>query len=247
MKKELRTFWTRIFDFNWKFGLFLILLICVPRFFLVLRANATQNYTYIGLIMIFSALIPFIFLTKYGLRKIGITKPQSYKWVLVAFITGFLISIIIYFIGQIFYGDSYENWYNYIGRSYNIPQGISERDKFIYFIITAATGMIFSPIGEEFFFRGVVHTSFANSLGEKKASLADSSAFALTHVSHFGLVFINNQWKFLFVPALIWVFFMFTVSILFFLLKSRSGSLIGAISCHAAFNLGMILSIFYFM
>jgi uncharacterized protein len=143
--------------------------------------------------------------------------------------------------------ESYENWYNYIGRSYNIPQEINQRDKFIFFIVIALTGMIFSPIGEEFFFRGIVHTSFANSIGEKYASFVDSSAFALTHISHFGLVFINNQWRFLIIPALIWVFCMFTVSIFFFISKSRTGSLIGAISCHAAFNLGMILCIFYLM
>lgn len=247
MQNELRPFWNRIFNFDWKFGLFLILLVCIPRFILVLNANATQNYSYIALIMVISAIVPFIFLSKNGVKKIGITKPTQYKWLLLAFITGLLFSMLLYLFGQVLYGNSLDNWYFYIGKSYNIPQSINQHDKTILFIITAVTGMIFSPIGEEFFFRGIVHTSFANSIGEKHASLVDSSAFALTHISHFGLVFINNQWKFLIIPALIWVFSMFSVSIVFIVSKKRSGSILGAIICHAAFNLGMIFCIFYLM
>ena len=107
--------------------------------------------------------------------------------------------------------------------------------------------MTFSPIGEELFFRGIVHSSFAKSIGEKKASIVDSSAFALTHISHFGLVFISNQWRFLSVPAIIWVLSMFLVSVLFFTFKKYTGSILGAMICHAAFNLGMIYCIFYLM
>ena len=107
--------------------------------------------------------------------------------------------------------------------------------------------MIFSPIGEELFFRGIVHSSFAKSIGDEKASLAESSAFALTHISHFGLVFINSQWSFLVVPTLVWVISMFLVSVLFFIMKHYSGSILGAIICHAAFNLGMTYCIFYLL
>jgi membrane protease YdiL (CAAX protease family) len=107
--------------------------------------------------------------------------------------------------------------------------------------------MTFSPIGEELFFRGIVHSSFAKSIGEKKASIVNSSAFAVTHISHFGLVFINNQWNFLILPTLIWVLSIFSVSVMFFAFKKYSGSILGAIICHSAFNLGMIYCIFYMM
>ena len=105
--------------------------------------------------------------------------------------------------------------------------------------------MTFSPIGEELFFRGIVHSSFAKSIGEERASIVDSSAFAITHISHFGLIFINHQWSFLLTPALIWLSSMFLVSLLFFICKRYSGSILGAMICHAAFNLGMIYCIFY--
>jgi uncharacterized protein len=247
MENELKPFWNRLFNFNWKFGLTLILLICIPRFLLVLNANATGNYASIGLIMAISAIIPFIFLSKYGRKKIGIKKPKNYQSLLIAFVAGLMASLFLYFLGQILYGNSYENWYQYIGKSYKIPLEINQQDKQILFAIMAFTGMTFSPICEELLFRGVIHASFEKSIGEKNASIVDGSAFALVHISHFGLVFINNQWAFYTIPAIIWVMSMFCVSLLFFRFKKQSGSILGAIICHAAFNLGMIYCIFYLM
>lgn len=245
MENELKPFWSKIFSFDWKFGLFLVLLICIPRFALVLQANATSNYKYIGLIMFISAVAPFVFLSKNGRNKIGIKKTESWRWLIIAFVIGLAFSLLLYFLGEILYGSSYSNWYNYIGKSYNIPAEINRQNKLVLFGIMAITGMTFSPIGEELFFRGIVHSSFANSLGEKKASLIDSSAFALVHISHFGLVFLNQQWNFLFIPSIIWVLSMFLVSLLFYYCRKRSGSILGAVICHSAFNLGMIYCIFY--
>ena len=245
MENELKIFWRKFFNFNWKFGLFLILIICIPRFVLVLNANETANYSFIGLIMTISAIVPFIFLSKYGRKVIGLTKPKTFSWLIFAFFLGLIFSILLYFFGELIYKNSFENWYVYIGKSYNIPFEIKPNDKLIMFVIMAVTGTIFSPIGEELFFRGIVHSSFAKSVGNFKASIIDSSAFALTHISHFGLVFINNEWKFFTIPTIIWVVSMFIVSILFYLCRKKSDSLLGAIICHSAFNLGMIYCIFY--
>jgi uncharacterized protein len=243
---ELRPFWRTIFNFNWKFGLFLILLVCVPRFILVLNANASGNLSSIALIMVASAIAPFIFLSKYGRKEIGITMPKKYNWLLVAFISGLIASILLYFLGQALYGNTYENWYTYIGeKSYKIPAGINQSDKKILFVIMAFTSMTFSPIGEELFFRGIVHSSFEKSIGAQKASIVDSSAFALTHISHFGLVFINNKWDFFMMPTIIWVISMFSVSLMFYFFRKNSNSILGAIICHLAFNLGMTYCIFY--
>lgn len=197
--------------------------------------------------MFISAIAPYIFLSKHGRNKIGITRPKKYNWILIAFISGLLISLLLYFLGKGLYSNTFENWYAYIGKSYKIPEGIKPNDKAILFTIMALTGMTFSPIGEELFFRGIVHSSFANSIGQARASVVDSSAFAIVHISHFGLVFINNQWEFLSFPTIIWVLSMFLVSMLFFICKKYSGSILGAIICHSAFNLGMIYCIFYLL
>ena len=247
MKYELRPFWNRYFNFNWKFGLFLILIICIPRFILVLNANETGNYSLIGLVMFISALIPFLFLSKYGRKKIGIKNTKLLNYLALALAIGLIFSVLLYLLGQGIYGESYKNWYEYIGKSYNIPENISVQSKRTMFMIMAINGMIFSTIGEELFFRGIVHGSFAKSVGNKKASIIDSSAFALTHISHFGLVFINKSWDFYLVPALIWVSSMFIVSLIFFEMKKKTDSIWGAVLCHSGFNLGMIYCIFYLM
>ena len=245
MKNELKPFWNKHFNFDWKFGLFLILLLCIPRIILVLHGNQIGNMQFVGIMMLVMAVAPFIFLSKHGRYQIGIKKPASYSWLIIAICIGLTFSIFLYFLGESLYGKSYENWYQYISKSYNISADINEQTKLITFGISAFIGMTFSPIGEELFFRGIVHSSFANSVGNRKASIIDSSAFAIVHISHFGLIFHNQQWEFLLVPTLIWVLSMFLVSILFYICRERSGSILGSILCHAAFNLGMTYCIFY--
>ncbi|MFN8256780.1 MAG: CPBP family intramembrane glutamic endopeptidase [Bacteroidales bacterium] len=245
MNDGLRIFWNRFFKPDWKFGLFLLLIICIPRFLLVLQANETGNYGYIGIIMFISATVPFIFMNSHGRKEIGIVKTNNLKALVYALLAGLVLSYLLYLIGNYLYAGTYKNWYEYIGKSYNIPAEITGQEKKIMFAIMAITGMTFSPVGEEFFFRGIVHHSFANSIGDKKASIIDSLAFSFTHISHFGLVFINNTWDFYLIPALIWVISMFFVSIIFFQMKRITGSIWGAVLCHSGFNLGMIYCIFY--
>ena len=219
----------------------------MPRFILVLNANSSGNYSSIGVIMTVSAIAPFIFLSKSGRNKIGIVGSKKYSWILLAFVAGLTASLLLHLPGQDMYGNSYENWYHYIGKSYKIPQRITSSNKSILFSIMALTGMTFSPVGEELFFRGIVQSSFANSIGERKASIVEGSAFALTHISHFGLVFIDSKWSLFGFPTLIWVGSMFLVSLLFITFKKYTKSLLGAIVCHSAFNLGMIFYIFYLL
>lgn len=247
MPQELRPFWSKFFKFNTRFGLLLLLIVCIPRFLLVLQANVSGRYGMIGLIMLVSALAPFIFQTRYGRERSGIRSTNRYGWLFLSMLVGIAFSGFLYVLGTGIYGSTDLNWYQYIGRSYNIPPGISESNKRTLFIMVASTGMIFSPIGEEFYFRGIVHSAFANSLGERRSSFIDSIAFALVHLSHFGINYVNGSWSFSVVPALAWISSMFFASRLFFYCKQRCQSLWGAIICHAGFNLGMIYAIFYLL
>ncbi|WP_318271377.1 CPBP family intramembrane glutamic endopeptidase [Sphingobacterium cellulitidis] len=197
--------------------------------------------------MIISAVIPFIFLNKDGLRSIGLRKSNSTLSLLLSFGLGLLYAFILFGIGYMLYGTTIENWYIYIGKSYNIPDGITSADKLIMFLIMSVTGMIFSPIGEEFYFRGIVHECFKNSLGENKASKVDSLAFSLTHIAHFGVIFINNQMKIIWIPMILWIVSMYFASRLFFYCKEKSNSIWGAVLCHSGFNLMMIYCIFYLL
>ena len=245
MSVELRFFWNRIFQFNWIFGFILLLAVCVPRFILVLNANVTGNYGNIGIIMTISAIVPFIFLSKEGRKKIGIKKPTNFAWILYSFVFGIFISTIIFILGYLLYNNTISNWYVYIGKSYNLTTDINAQDKLIYFLVYAITGMIFSPIGEELFFRGIVHASISSSMGERNAIIIDGLSFALTHLAHFGLIYISGSWKFLLIPSLLWMLAMFITSLVFMWCKRMTGSLAGAIVSHAGFNMSMIYLIFY--
>lgn len=222
MQYYLRSFWKSILDFNWKFGLFLILIICVPRFIMVLHANQYADYRFIGLIMLVSFIVPFIFLNKKGIKAIGWNKPKSYKWLSIAFISGCLYAYLLFLLGESLYQDSYQNWYVYISKSYKIPKDLTIEGKRQMFFIMAGTGMLFSPFGEEFYFRGIVHETFVSRFGNRGASILDSSAFALTHIAHFGLIYLLDGWHLLFIPIVLWCFSMYFVSRLFYFFKVKS-------------------------
>lgn len=149
MDSELKSFWSRFFDFNWKFGLFLILIVCIPRFILVLNANYSGSYgSSIALIMTISAIAPFLFLTKYGRKEIGITKPQNFNWLFIGLACGLLASFALHFIGQLLYDNSYQNWYQYIGKLYNIPATITQTDKKVMFAISINWQKVLLDISE---------------------------------------------------------------------------------------------------
>lgn len=243
--QELRKFWLRFFKYNWKFGLFLILLFGIPRFILVLHANVSGGYGTAFIIFFLMWFSPFIFLTKFGRKEIGLKKPNSYIPLFYSFLLGALSCAVIFGLFVIFFDKSISNALVYISKAGMSSMVLSDSDRFTFFIISAIPSMLFSPIGEEFLFRGVIHGSFVSQYGENKASLFDSLAFALIHLAHFGIVYNAGSWNFLFLPALLWVLSMFALSRVFFKCKQMSDSIFGAVFSHAGFNLTMMYFIFY--
>ena len=241
-----RSFWQNNIRFHWRLGLLLILLLGIPRFVIVLQANVTSNYQLIPLIFITMILTPFIFLNKEGRKAIGFKKPVNYYLLPVSFLAGIAFCSAMYFTADFFFQHTFSNWFVYISKSYAVSKiAIPESDKIMYFIIYSLIGMTLSPIGEEIFYRGIVHKCFAVKFGDKNASIFDSLAFSLTHLAHFGIVYLSGNWEFLFLPAMIWLLFMFLASRLFFTCLQKTGSLSGAILCHSGYNLAMMYFIFY--
>jgi len=243
-KDTLRPFW-RFISYNWKFGLFLVLLFGIPRFIMVLDANASGGYGSVSILFLVMWFAPFIFLSKEGRRYIGIKKPTNYKWLLYSFLIGFAFCSLMFICAKFFYADTVNNSFVYISRSYTIPEEALAANKLMFFLMFSFVGITFSPIGEELLYRGVVHGSFVSKFGETKASVFDSLAFALTHLAHFGIIYNLGGWEFLPVPALLWVLGMFIASQLFFICKQKSGSVLGAIISHAGYNVAMMYIIFY--
>ena len=221
-------------------GILLILLLGVPRFILVLQANATRSYQFIPIVFIIMILLPFLFLNKDERKTIGLKRP-TIKILLPAFMIGVMACLGSYVLG-LFYDHSISNWFVYIANSYPAIPGL---DRFTLFLMVAIPSMIFSPLGEEFFYRGWVHQCFVDRWGETRASYIDALAFAFTHLAHFGIVYTVQGWQFLPLPALLWTAQMFLVSLLFTFCRNQSGSLWGAVVCHAGFNVAMSYIIVY--
>ncbi len=246
IKKEALRPAFRFLTYNWRFGLILILLIGIPRFILVLSANASGGgYGTVSIIFLTMIALPFILLSKDGRRYIGIKKPVNYYWLIGSFFIGFAFCALMFVCAKFMYADTINNSFVYISRSYTLPGDALAANKFMFFVMFCLVGMTYSPFGEELFYRGVIHGSFVEQFGETKASIFDSLAFALTHLAHFGIIYNLGGWHFLPLPAIIWVMGMFILSQLFFLCKQKSGSIFGAVIGHAGYNVGMMYVIFY--
>jgi membrane protease YdiL (CAAX protease family) len=82
-------------------------------------------------------------------------------------------------------------------------------------------------------------------MGNNKASIVDSMAFAVVHLAHFGIIYSSGTLELVLMPAILWMVLMFLSSRLFFYCKSKTKSIYGAIISHAGFNFAMTYFIFY--
>jgi len=243
----LRRFWQQFFSYDWKFGLFLILLFGIPRFILVLQTNTGAGYGSVSYIFLLMWIAPFIFLTKEGRKYIGIRKPKNILGLFYSFLAGAAFCLILFLISKILFANTVSNSFVYISRSYTVPVELLESQRFTFFLMFSLVGITFSPIGEELLYRGIIHGSFVGKLGETKSSYIDSLAFALTHLAHFGIIYNSLGWEFLPLPSLLWVCGMFLVSQVFFRGKQYCNSIFGAIISHAGYNVAMTYIIFYWV
>jgi hypothetical protein len=181
---------------------------------------------------------PYLLLNRQGRKRIGLRKPNRRHWWIYALLIGIGACLVAFVTGTALFGQSTDNWFVYISKSYatSMPMEFSINRTRI-FLLMAAAAVTFSPLGEELLYRGLIHECFVPALGEGQASMVDSTAFAITHLAHFGILYNAGNWEFHFVPALLWVMLMYFTSRLFFYCKIKGGSLVMAFACHAGFNL----------
>lgn len=170
----------------------------------------------------------------------GLRKSSRPWWLLWGFLLGCGMCLLLFAINRLAFGLEISNPFVYIASLAN-TDSISG----MYFLIYMIIIMTFSPIGEELFYRGVVHQAFSERFGEQGASVIDSTAFALTHLAHFGIVYAAGAWKLLPLPSLIWIGSMFLTCMVFNRVRRESGSILGAILAHTGFNFGMGFLFFY--
>ena len=228
-------------------GWLLLFLWSIPRIILVLQASCTGNFQLLSIYFLTMWIAPFVLLSKSDRRQMGIRWPASWIWISIAFISGFLCCLIMYLLANVLFAPGEEHWLHYLAGTYQqVPLPLADSDRVIYFAIFAAIGMTFSPIGEELFYRGMIHEHFRKKHGDLGASLVDSMAFSLVHLAHFGIICTAaGTYAFLPLPSLFWVLSLFALCLSFSYFRKKSDSILGAILSHAGFNFGMNYFIFY--
>lgn len=243
----LKSYIPSFIKYNWILGLVLIVLFTIVRFILVIDAYVTKSYSIASFVFLAMIILPFILLNKEGRRYIGICKPKRASWLIPSFIVGLVIASVIYLLFTLLYGDTISNSYVYISQSYFL-EGLNDSNRLAIFLAFCMSGMTFSPFGEELFYRGVIHGSFVQEFGERKASIYDSLAFAFAHLSHFGIIYtVTGGLSFLPLPALLWFCCMYILSRISFFCKQKTGFILGPIVVHAGFNISMLYWIFYYV
>ncbi len=236
----LRKVWSKHFSFDYKLGLFLIVVFTVLRFVIALSNVVYGASSAIFLLYLSMWIMPVILLNSEGRKQIGIRKPDKWRKLLYALIAGIVFCLVSYLITYWLYDLSINNSFVYMSKVFGLTPEMIDAYRYKLFFIALIVGMTFSPIGEELLYRGLIHGCFVGKYGENKAATITGLAFMIAHLPHFGIIYNSGEWSFPFFSALLWMFFMFTVSLLFFKYKVYSKSIWGAVFVHAGYNAGMM-------
>ncbi|MDA0346880.1 MAG: type II CAAX endopeptidase family protein [Verrucomicrobia bacterium] len=193
--------------------------------------------------------VPWVFLTRPGRRAIGLSLPHGLSWMFLAPVMGAVLALLCYVLGDVLYGSSEQHWFRSVANSFLSDErvlGMPTKQMFLMFTIPA---VLFSPIGEEILFRGLIHQSVQEKHGWTSAVVVNASLFAGVHLFHHGINRTAGGWTILWVSGFLWFMFMlmFVVSVCFSWLRLRYNSLVPSIVAHSFFNLVMNVTFFYWL
>lgn len=236
----LRKLWQQRLPPLWVVCIVIAIVAAMPRFYWLLH----NNYNAVIFIFIFFITLPFILLTREGRRSIGFRKIR-FPSLIACFMAGISISFLVYLVGRWLHGHGESHWYVVVMKSFDRDGVVAQLqgNVFLFLAVTLPT-MIFSPLGEEFFFRGLLHDALSQRWGAGTAAVADPAFFGVTHLAHYGLVIAGGTltWQ---STAFLWVVLMAASSVLFYQARRWAGSIWGAVACHSGFNFAMMYIIVY--
>ena len=201
----------------------------------------------IPLSMILMALTPYLLFNKSERRVVGLKKPGKSIWLLYGFLLGGAAAFVVFIIGHILFGQSHNNWFVSVSQYYVTTPGLENYSHFQQFLIFTIPALIFSPIGEELFFRGVMQEVLAATWNYKTGMIINSALFGLLHLFHHGFSVVDGAIQFFPVSGIIWCFLIMGTGILFTFIRRKGDSIWAATVTHMAFNLCMNFIIFYIM
>ena len=191
--------------------------------------------------------VPCLLLTAAGRRQIGLRRAHRASDYLTGAVAGALAAAICFAVGLLCFGTGPDNWYVSIANSYRRGYDTSGFSTLQLHLMFTSTACIFSPLGEEIFFRGFLQRALEDRFTRRTSTHMEAAFFGLVHLCHHGIVVAAGGVSVRPLSGALWVLLMFGTAWSFAWLRQRSGSLWPAVLGHAAFNATMNTFIFAFL
>ena len=240
----LRPFWNRLAIPPWLLSLLLLALLAAARFYSAFGPPQARILFLLHILVMWT--LPFLFLTRQGRRDIGLRRQGNTPIALVlCSMAGVVGSLFVFWIGMALYGNSPDNWCVSIRDSFQLKHMLAVMSPAAAFAVIALLTMSFTPVGEEFLFRGLIQQSFTLRWNAVIAVLVNGFAYGLMHLLHVHGVWHDAAGFHLrLVSGALMVLLLAGLGAIFTLCRLWTGSLWCAVVAHAACNLAMISVIF---
>lgn len=244
-KLETRLLWKKLCPSN------LVLVALIFLGLTVMRAYGYWGPQFNGRLVVAGFLLmwflPWILLTKDVRRFIGLDWVYGLRWLVVSSLLGGLLALACYGLGVLLFGHSDAHWYQSVAASFFHDERVLQLPRWELFWMFTIPAMLFSPIGEEIFFRGLIFHAVASRWGSLTGLIASGCMFAAVHLIHHGIYKTETGFEVLWFSGSIWFLLMFVTSLCFSWLRYKYNSLLPSMLGHACFNLVMNLTIFYLL
>ena len=223
----------------------LVVLFAVMRVVGTLGPASVRWALPLGFVLMAAA--PWLLLTNEGRRQIGLRSSSSLSHYGVGVLGGVAAACACFAVGSVLFGDGADHWFISVAASYRATMDTSRLSMTALYLVFTLPALLFSPIGEEIFFRGVLQRALEQRLSVNASTVIECAAFGLVHLCHHGLALGAAGIVIRPLSGALWVVLMFLVAFMFAALRKRSGSLFPAMASHAAFNATMNVAIFAFL
>src|SRR5258708_7681071 len=182
----IRPFWGRMLGAPWSASVLVLVLLTCARGYAVLGPPSARPLFLLQFLVMWA--LPFALLTRAGRREIGLRKPgnavAAFFWSALA---GAVCALGVFALGLVLFGQSLENWNVTVRDSFRRQELRGSMPAPLLFAMIALPAMIFSPIGEEILFRGVIQQAFTRRWNVSTATTVNSFSFGLVHLLHHGI------------------------------------------------------------
>lgn len=190
--------------------------------------------------------LPWALLSPHGRYQIGLKAPTGAAWFGAALVIGAAAAGLCFVLGLVLYGSTPDNWFVSVARSYRNERSSAMSVLQLHLSFTLAT-CLFSPLGEELFFRGFLQKVLEQRLPARVSTHLQAALFALVQLCHHGILVTAAGLALLPASGALWVLLMFALAWTLTWLRRASDSVLPAVLAHAAFNATMNSVIFAYL